>query len=56
MTTIVQTPDPVLRATAAPVPKELFGTDKLSSLISTLKDSFLEVGCSEDGCSIDINL
>lgn len=37
MTTIVQTPDPVLRATALVVPQTMFGTDELASIIADMK-------------------
>ena len=36
---IIQNGDPVLRAIAAPVPEEMFGTEELASLITDMADS-----------------
>ncbi len=49
MSTIVQTPDPVLRATAAPVSKEMFGSDELATIITDMKNA---LAAEDDGVAI----
>ncbi len=49
MSTIVQTPDPVLRATAPAVPATMFGTDELATIITDMKEA---LAAQDDGVAI----
>lgn len=49
MSTIVQNPDPVLRATAPAVPSHMFGTDELATIISDMKEA---LAAQDDGVAI----